>query len=156
MLYDVPSSSTVVSRNYNTMAIINKQQILDLLNEIPGYKSQLMRTIYSYNDPMKENTKKIITRIPYFGPNYLNKHLFHLILYNFRLKFYPSDELILKEGVDESDRIIVLVSGKLEIYSDFEGNEFIIEVLKPGSILNHRMIFTEDTMQVNVRTLGNT
>ena len=42
------------------------------------------------------------------------------------------------------------------MFTDFEGNEFIIETLKAGSILNFRLIFTDDLMEVNVRALSNT
>ena len=105
---------------------------------------------------MKNYAKQIITRIPYFGVNFLNKHLFHLILYNFKLKYYQSDTLVLREHQDHADRIIIVISGILEVYTDFEGNEFIIERLKAGSILNYRLIFTDDLSQINIRTFGNT
>jgi len=155
-IYGVPSTASVISRNYNTMATLSRQKFLDLVNEIPDYKTHLMRHVYSYDDPMKQFAKKIITRIPYFGQNYLNKHLFHLILYNFQLKFYPADEIVMREKQEESDRILIVISGVLEVYTEFEGNEFIIDRLKPGSILNYRLVFTDDLMQVSVRTLDNT
>ena len=55
---------------------------------------------------------------------------------------------------DPTDTLYMVVEGALEVYTDFEGNEFSIEKLKPGSILNYRNIFTDDKMNVNVRTLG--
>ena len=44
----------------------------------------------------------------------------------------------------------------LEVYTDFEGNEFIIEKLPHGSVLNYRGIFNGDYMHTNVRALNNT
>jgi CRP-like cAMP-binding protein len=92
-----------------------------------------------------------MVKLPYFGKNYMNKHLFHKILYSFQKKFYDQGEVLLREG-DEIDKIIFVVNGNLEIYSEFEGNEFIIEKLKPGSILNYRNILTDDKMHVQVRS----
>jgi CRP-like cAMP-binding protein len=68
------------------------------------------------------------------------------------MKFYNSGEVFLKED-DPVDRIIFVVNGKLEIFTEMEGNEFVIETLKPGSILNYRTIFTDDTMKVQVRSV---
>ena len=45
-----------------------------------------------------------------------------------------------------------MVSGCLEVYTEFEGNDFVLEKLKPGSILNYRSILTDDRMQVKVRS----
>ena len=55
---------------------------------------------------------------------------------------------------DPTDTLYMVVEGVLEVYTYFEGNEFSIEKLKPGSILNYRNLFTDDKMNVNVRTLG--
>jgi CRP-like cAMP-binding protein len=125
------------------------------MNEMPAYSKHLTRHTYSYDDPIKVYVKQILLKIPYFGPDYLNKHLFHKILYNLELKYYKGNHLLLKED-DECKLIYIVLSGSLEVYTELEGNEFVLEQLMPGSILNHRVIFTDDTMQVNIRTIGNT
>ena len=103
----------------------------------------MKRHLYSYDDPMKKFLKDAICKIPYFGKNYLNKHLFHKILYSFEIKYYSPGDLVLKED-DPTNNIYIVVNGSLEIYNTFEGNEFIIETLKPGSVLNYRVIFSDD------------
>lgn len=92
-----------------------------------------------------------MVKIPYFGKFYLNKHIFHKILYSFESKFYESGDIIIAQG-DIVDKVIFVVNGELEIFTEFEGNEFVFETLKPGSILNYRNIFTDDKMQVSVRS----
>ena len=67
------------------------------------------------------------------------------------MKFYDKGQIILAEG-DPTDKMFLVVNGCLEVYLEFEGNEFIIEKLKPGSILNYLNIFTDDIMKVNVRS----
>jgi len=37
--------------------------------------------------------------------------------------------------------------------TEFEGNEFVLERLTPGTILNYRNVFTDDQMQASVRSL---
>ena len=39
----------------------------------------------------------------------------------------------------------------MEVYTSFEANEFIIERLFRGSVLNHRAFFMKDSMYVNIR-----
>ena len=48
--------------------------------------------------------------------------------------------------------MVFVVNGTLEVYTEFEGNEFVIDKLNPGSILNYRNIFTDDKMRVKVRS----
>jgi len=44
----------------------------------------------------------------------------------------------------------------LEVLTEFEGNEFVIDKLKAGSILNYRNVFTDDKMLVTVRSKPST
>jgi hypothetical protein len=39
----------------------------------------------------------------------------------------------------------------VELYTYFEGHEFVIEKLHKGSVLNFRAFFMEDQMHVNVK-----
>ena len=64
--------------------------------------------------------------------------------------------VLLREQQDDCNKIIIVISGTLEVFTEFEGNEFIIERLEAGSILNFRNLFTDDLMQVNIRTVSNT
>ena len=85
----------------------------------------------------------------------MTPELFHVILYGFEQKFYPSGDMVLTEQ-DDTKQIFIVASGCLELFTMFEGNEFVIERLEQGSILNYRVIFTEDEMHLNVRAKGNT
>ena len=67
------------------------------------------------------------------------------------MKLYNNGDEVLKLE-QEIDKIIFVVSGCLEVYTEFEGNEFVIEKLKPGSILNYTNIFMDEKMQVSVRS----
>ena len=45
--------------------------------------------------------------------------------------------------------------GMAEVYTEFEGNEFIIERLYEGSVINYRTFLMEDIMCVNIRAIEN-
>lgn len=60
----------------------------------------------------------------------------------------------MREG-DLVDSFIIVVSGIVQVYTEFEGNEFVIENLHSGSILNHRQIFMGAKMHVNLRSSNN-
>ena len=93
-----------------------------------------------------------MVKVPYFGNNYMQKHIFNKILYSLKMKLYNNGDEVLKLD-QEIDKIIFVVSGCLEVYTEFEGNEFVLEKLKPGSILNYRNILLQDErMQVKVRS----
>jgi len=44
-----------------------------------------------------------------------------------------------------------LESGIIEVYTEFEGSEFVIERLFKGSIVNYRTFFMEEKGVVNLR-----
>ena len=59
-------------------------------------------------------------------------------------------EILLRE-LDDTDKLYIVEYGSLEIFTEFDGNEFVIDYLPPGSVLNHYVVFTEDNMMVNIR-----
>jgi len=60
------------------------------------------------------------------------------------------DEVLIKEG-DDLDAIYVVEKGNIQVYSEVDGHEFIIDNLGPGSVIGHRSVFTEDNMVVEMR-----
>ena len=46
--------------------------------------------------------------------------------------------------LDDTDALFVIESGELEVFIEMEGNEFVIDKLTSGAVLNHRSVFTED------------
>ena len=50
-----------------------------------------------------------------------------------------------------SDAVYFIEDGEIEVYTTFEKNEFVLETLYRGSVINQRAIFMQDTMYVNMR-----
>ena len=61
-------------------------------------------------------------------------------------------EILLRE-LDDTDALFIVEHGCMEIFTEFDGNEFIIDRLPAGSVLNHHVVFTEDSMVVNIRAV---
>ena len=80
----------------------------------------------------------------------MNKELFHKILYSFTPRFIKMGDILLKKG-DKTDSIFIVMHGTLEVYDYIDGNEFIIEKLNQGSVLNYRVISTNDEINTEIR-----
>jgi CRP-like cAMP-binding protein len=48
--------------------------------------------------------------------------------------------------------LYIVTQGYLEVYTEYEGNEFILEILERGSIVNHNLILIDDIMRVSIRS----
>lgn len=59
-------------------------------------------------------------------------------------------QLIVKKN-QLADKIIVIIRGVCEVYTDFESNEFVIETLEEGSIINSNSFFLEDQQWIDIR-----
>ena len=51
---------------------------------------------------------------------------------------------------DYANCMIIICDGVCEVKTKCEGNEFIIEHLQKGSIINHNAFFLEDRIQVDI------
>ena len=63
---------------------------------------------------------------------------------------YEADQIVLRESTPVTSIMFVL-TGALEVYTDFEGNDFVIDIMYSGSIINEKNFFQEDDMWVNLR-----
>jgi len=69
-------------------------------------------------------------------------------------KIYEDGNIILKED-DPINKIIFIEYGCIEVYTEFEGHEFVIERLYQCSVINAQAFLTEDQMYVSLRSKGN-
>lgn len=56
---------TVISRNYNTMAILDQRSLRSLTSEYPIYKDLLIKNIFKYDDPKLQFLKAMINNLRY-------------------------------------------------------------------------------------------
>lgn len=76
-------------------------------------------------------------------------------MYGFELRFFSNGSNVFTKK-DECKAIYIVANGCLELYTYVEGNYMCIDLLQQGSILNYRVIFTDDCFHLNVKARGNT
>jgi CRP-like cAMP-binding protein len=80
----------------------------------------------------------------------MSKGPFHKLIYSFERKGYQIGDIILKQR-DPIDKILVIEKGTIEVFTECESHEFIVENLHTGTIINFRSIFQNDEMKINMR-----
>ena len=65
-------------------------------------------------------------------------------------KIYEAGQIICKE-LSVADRLLFVELGVVEVYTESEGNEFVLDRLYSGSIINPRSFLLEDLLHVNIR-----
>ena len=67
----------------------------------------------------------------------------HHLVAKMRQEFFLQGEIIQKEG-SETNGFMIVANGCVELFTTFEGNEFIIERVYVGGIINARSFLVED------------
>jgi F-box and leucine-rich repeat protein 7 len=149
VIYKCPRTCTVLSRNYNTLARLGSVQFNEIIGNCPEYLIYLRKYVYSYQGTRKIFIWKALTQIPYMKT--VSLKAFHdRFLYKLKKLYLSKDDMLLRVG-DDTTSLFIVEYGELEVFTEFEGNKFVIERLPTGSVLNYRVVFTEDRMMVNIR-----
>ena len=67
---------------------------------------------------------------------------------------FEKGQMVIKR-YEQIESIIFVAKGVLEVFTEIDGIEFVLERLHPGSCLNYRSFFRQDIMEANVRCLEN-
>lgn len=130
------------------MAKITYDALRDITTDYPVMYEELKRFSYNYDDSRKKFVYRCLMKVDYMQS--ISKPMFHDLYFMLKSRFIDTNEHLLKEN-DETDSLFILETGMLQVYTEFEGNKFIIDNLCPGSVIGHKGIFMEDTMVVNIR-----
>ena len=108
--------------------------------------------IFRYKDRMKKFQKKSLEKVEYFRD--IGDDALHDIIYNLDTQKFSKHDILQKPG-DNAEKLFFLLDGVIEIYTmlenDENGQEFIVEKLFRGSIINYRTFFMEDDGKVYYR-----
>ena len=69
-------------------------------------------------------------------------------------KKFEAGHVVVKEGTVASSMFFI-VSGVVETYTTMEGNEFVLDRLYSGSVINYRSFFLEDINCITYRAREN-
>lgn len=90
ILYKIPRTATVISRNYNTMCRLDYNHFRDFVVDFPQYQKVLKSYVFSkYQDSRKHFIYRAMSQV-----NYLRKmpvDLFHEFYYRFSQRFLETD-----------------------------------------------------------------
>jgi CRP-like cAMP-binding protein len=139
-IYNCPRTASVISRNYNIFGRITIERLKDIFNEYPEVEQSMKMHLYKYNYKSKKFLIDAMSKIEYFKSLTLDK--VHEIIYNFQEEEYEHDEFVYGTG-DPVDEMFVVQSGCVELYTEFEGNEFKLVRLEKGSLLHHNILLNQ-------------
>lgn len=80
MIYKCKRTASVMSLNYDTLAVLGEDQFKNLVAEYPEYLKLLKQYIQSYNDPLKRFRMKTIKSVVFLKG--ISKDAIHDILYS--------------------------------------------------------------------------
>ena len=154
LIYNCKRTATVESCNYGTLASLKKENFLELQNStfeniIEVFKKQ----ICLYDDEVKMFLAFAMEKISYF--KYLKLLTKQEIFHSMERVTYEKDALLCKKG-DIATKMFVIQDGIVEVackYAPRIEEEFVIERLGRGSIINHRSFMLEDDADTDFRCL---
>jgi CRP-like cAMP-binding protein len=135
LIYRCKRSATVISRNYNSLARLQFAHWREIISEFPSYYEHLRCWVYSYQDERKRFVMKMLEAIPVFKG--LKSRIINHLIYSNEPVAYPEGSTILK-SFDQCNSIMLLECGELEVYTEFDSHEFVLEKLHPGTVINYR------------------
>lgn len=152
LVYGCRRTATVASRNYSTLGKISKDLVLQIQSDNPGFFQHLRKYIYHYKDPNKKFMTTAMKKIEFF--NNISEAAFVETIHSFKKSTYKAGHILFKQD-QNADFMTIVYEGVVEFYTHFEGSEFVLERLYPGSLYNFRTFFMEDMMYVNARCQTN-
>lgn len=153
LIYGVPRTATVLAKNYVTLGMMTVEVYNDLITDFPLMQDSLKEHLYSYNDNLTRFTLDSLLRVPYFQD--VGNEALYDVMHTLKKRFCEKGEVIQSVGED-ADTMFLVLNGKIELYTYFEGHEFILERLWRGSVLNYRTFFQEYEAQVFSRCVSKT
>ena len=148
LIYKCKRTASVLSRNYITMARINRTNFNAIAIDYPDIKRYMMKHLYTYREERKSWIRGVIRKIDYLKD--VTKEQFHEILYNLEARKIEKGENLYKEQ-QKCMSFFIVEKGELEAYVNLDGNDFIIERIPKGTIVNSRLLITEDPMMIRIR-----
>ena len=152
LIHKCRRSATVISSNYNTLATLISPRFKEIVSEYPEYETHLRQHIITeygdQKDPKITFFKRMIKRVNYLKN--IDTEILFDIMFSLKTKSFEPDTIVIAEE-EVANSLYFIESGCLEVFTQFEEDEFVLERLYAGSSLNHRCFFMQDLMYVNIR-----
>ena len=148
LVYLTKRTSTVISRSYSTLAELNYDNFKTITTDYPEMMEYTVKKVMKYKDPRLQFMKRALSKLEFLKE--IPRDCFFEIMFDFKAKSINTSETLLSES-QTSSSLFIVESGCLDVYTSFEGNEFIIDYLHSGAIINFRNFILDEPWVINIR-----
>ena len=145
MLFDSKRTATVRSENYGTLAILKKSQFTELTKTFESFTTIFKKQIFKYQDQLTTWLFMEMSKISYFKE--LSLLTQQELIYGMERFTYEKGTYLCKKD-KTADRLYLIQDGIVEVAIKYdrrrEDQNFIIERLGRGAIINHRSFMVKD------------
>ena len=139
LLYEVRRTATVKSENYGTLAMLKKSHFNELSKTFDKFKEAWSNQMFKYQDELSMWLMIEMDKIDYFRN--LTLATKQEIIYNMERITYEKGSPICQKDVI-ADKLILIHQGIVEVSVPYDrrrpGQDFVIERLGRGALINHR------------------
>lgn len=122
-LYSCRRTASVISMAYNVMSRLTRNRLRQFTVDHPEISSLLKKHVFSYEDKKKKFFLNVFMRIPFLKD--MDTEMFHEFMFSLKEIKFEHNEIVLRDN-DEINHMIIIEEGELEVYTDFEQNEFVL------------------------------
>ena len=135
LMYEFKRTASVMSMNYNTFAETSSDKFDLLIKDFPEYEQCLKEHIMDkYNkDKLIRFKLNMIKQIDYLST--APDSVLYEIMFSVKHVSYEKESIIFNNQ-SVADSICFIESGAVQVFTKFEGHDFILDTLTAGSIIN--------------------
>lgn len=134
LLYNCRRTASVLSTKYATLGWLPISKYNELHIKFHGVIEKLKHQVFNYNDSLKLFKENRLREIPYFKN--LSQDAIHDVIFKLKTLHSEKGSLILKED-EVVDKIFIVTEGLIDIEIFVDNENFVLESLPRGAILNH-------------------
>ena len=150
IVYNCLTTATVKAKKYCNLGKLTKEKYKEIITMQPKIQDEIKTGIYEYDDKMLNFIKRSMKQVPYLQQLKSDDPILYDIIYMLDTRTVIKGAELQKAGAN-ADELYFLQSGIIEVYTEFEKKEFVIERLFKGSIVNYRTFFMPQDGMVNLR-----
>lgn len=151
LIYDCKRSSTVKGKSPGTYGELDEDTIFEIFKDYPEFEKYLQeRILRTYDDDLKVFLRQAFTQIDYMQN--LDEEVLAHIGFCMEVKKMEAEEKVFFAG-EQFEQMIIVLDGALELYTEMDkGNEeFLVEVLKSGSVINAHQFLIDRNKSLSCR-----
>jgi CRP-like cAMP-binding protein len=153
MIYGCERTCTVTSNKYGTLGSMQRSNFKEVVFKYQEIIDELRKQIYEYDDDLKLFKEYYIRQVPYF--KYMSTEIIHHIIFSFKTETFEKGHKLITEE-DLTDKLIVVQYGVIDIEAVIDDQNFVIERLNKGCVLNYRNFLYKDTYKLVARCKSTT